>query len=151
MTRTTKLRWILAAAVVVALVVAGRSLAFEEWFAAFGSWISGLGPAGYALYIAAYVAVSVLMMPAVLLTVGAGFLFGFVPGTAVALTGATLGASAAFLIARYSPGTASPGPRRAIPAFPPSTAPSPRKGGASCCCSGCRPSCPSYYRITSTG
>ena len=101
MTRATKLRLILAGAVVVALVVAGRSFAFDEWFAAFGSWISGLGPAGYALYIAAYVVVSVLMMPAVLLTVGAGFLFGFVPGTAVALTGATLGASAAFLIARY--------------------------------------------------
>lgn len=101
MTRATKLRLVFLGAAVVALVVAGRSLPFEEWFAAFASWISGLGPAGYALYIAAYVVVSVLMMPAVLLTVGAGFLFGFVPGTAIALTGATLGASAAFLIARY--------------------------------------------------
>src|SRR5262245_32735583 len=101
MTRATKLRIVLVVAGVVALVVAGRSLAFEEWFARFGSWISGLGPAGYLLYAAAYVAVTVLMLPAVLLTIGAGFFFGFLPGAAVALAGATLGASASFLIARY--------------------------------------------------
>ena len=44
MTRATKLRLVLLGAVVVALVVAGRSFAFDEWFAAFGSWISGSVP-----------------------------------------------------------------------------------------------------------
>src|SRR5262245_45393982 len=100
MSRATKIRLIVAGLAVVALAVVGRSLAFEEWFAAFGAWIAGLGPVGYLLYIAAYVVVAVLMMPAVLLTIGAGFLFGLARGSAVALTGLTLGACASFLIAR---------------------------------------------------
>ncbi len=53
------------------------------------------------LYAAAHVGVTILMLPAVLMTIGAGFLFGLWTGTAVALSGATVGAAAAFLIARY--------------------------------------------------
>jgi uncharacterized membrane protein YdjX (TVP38/TMEM64 family) len=101
MTRGTKLRLLAVAAGVAALLIAGRTIAFDEWFARFGAWIAGLGAAGLALYAAAHIGVTILMLPAVLMTIGAGFLFGLWTGAAVALAGATVGASLAFLIARY--------------------------------------------------
>ena len=73
----------------------------SEWLESFGRWIEGLGPAGYALYIAAYALVTVLMMPAVLMMIAAGYFFGLVKGVAIVSVGATLGASLAFLIARH--------------------------------------------------
>ena len=96
-----RVKWIVLAVVVLALLVAGRTLAFEELLAAFGARIAGLGAAGLVLYVAAIVLVSVLMLPAWLMTIGAGYLFGVASGMAVAFTGAMLGASAAFLIGRY--------------------------------------------------
>jgi uncharacterized membrane protein YdjX (TVP38/TMEM64 family) len=95
------LRWIAPLLVLAALVVVGRVLPFKEWLGAFIGWIDGLGPAGMALYAAVYVLVTVLMLPAWLMTIGAGLLFGFLPGVAVVWAGATAGAAASFLIARY--------------------------------------------------
>jgi uncharacterized membrane protein YdjX (TVP38/TMEM64 family) len=98
---STKLRWALAGILIAALVVASRALPFGEWFAAFGAWIAGLGPAGHVLYAAVYVAVTVLCLPAWLMTIGAGFLFGLWPGSVVVWAGATAGATLSFLIARH--------------------------------------------------
>jgi len=92
---------LLAILVVAALLFAGRVLPFREWLDTFGRWIEGLGPAGYALYVAAYALVTVLMMPAVLMMVAAGYFFGLLKGVAIVSAGATLGASLAFLIARH--------------------------------------------------
>jgi uncharacterized membrane protein YdjX (TVP38/TMEM64 family) len=92
---------VLAAAVVAAILLAGRVLPFREMLEAFGRWIEGLGPAGYALYVAAYALVTVLMIPAVLMMVAAGYFFGLLKGVAIVSAGATLGASLAFLIARH--------------------------------------------------
>jgi uncharacterized membrane protein YdjX (TVP38/TMEM64 family) len=52
-------------------------------------------------FIALYVAATVAWMPASILTLAAGALFGPVRGFAFALTGATMGAALAFLIARH--------------------------------------------------
>jgi uncharacterized membrane protein YdjX (TVP38/TMEM64 family) len=101
MARASKVRLILVVAGVIALIVFGRTISFDVWFARFGAWIAGLGAAGYLLYAAAHVGVTLLMLPAVLMTIGAGFLFGLWTGTAVALAGATVGATLAFLVARY--------------------------------------------------
>ena len=92
---------LLAAAVVAALLVAGRLLPFREYLDAFGRWIQGLGPAGYALFIGAYALVTVLMLPAVLVMIAAGYFFGLAAGVVLVSAGATLGASLAFLIARH--------------------------------------------------
>jgi uncharacterized membrane protein YdjX (TVP38/TMEM64 family) len=99
--RAPRLKWILIGLAVLALLVTGRSIAFEEWLARFGAWIAGLGPAGYILYVTAMVLVTILMLPAFLMTVGAGYLFGVPVGMAVAFAGVMIGAAAAFLIARY--------------------------------------------------
>ncbi len=101
MRRSTTLRWLLAGGAVVALLALGRLLPLAEWLADFGAWIAGLGGLGLVLYAAAHAGVTLLMLPAVLMTIGAGFLFGPYVGSLVALAGATVGATAAFLIARY--------------------------------------------------
>jgi uncharacterized membrane protein YdjX (TVP38/TMEM64 family) len=92
---------ILAAVVVAAVVLAGRMLPFREGLDTFGRWIEGLGPAGDALFIAAYALVTVLMMPAVLMMIAAGYFFGLGKGVLLVSAGATLGAALAFLIARH--------------------------------------------------
>lgn len=63
--------------------------------------VAEAGPLGPAVFVAAYVAASVLLIPASLLTVLAGAAFGPVLGTAVVSVSSTLGAAAAFGVGRY--------------------------------------------------
>jgi uncharacterized membrane protein YdjX (TVP38/TMEM64 family) len=60
-----------------------------------------LGNAAPLVYIAAYALACVLALPGSLFTIGAGFIFGMLRGSIYALTGATAGATLAFLIGRY--------------------------------------------------
>ncbi|KAL4419775.1 hypothetical protein ABPG75_007009 [Micractinium tetrahymenae] len=64
------------------------------------SLVQEAGPLGPLVFVAAYVVATVLLVPASLLTVGAGFIFGPVLGTAVVSVASTAGASAAFLVGR---------------------------------------------------
>jgi len=101
MTLRRALRWILPLLAVAALFFLGRLLPFAQWLESFTNWVDGLGFAGMVLYAAAYALAAVLMLPAWLMTIGAGMIFGFLPGIAEVLVGATVGAAASFLIARY--------------------------------------------------
>ena len=65
------------------------------------TWVSGAGAAGPLLFIGLYAAATVLFLPGSVLTLAGGALFGPLWGTLYNLTGATLGAVLAFLIARY--------------------------------------------------
>jgi uncharacterized membrane protein YdjX (TVP38/TMEM64 family) len=94
--------WIAAFLGAAALVVAGRLLPLREWLDAFGAWTERLGPVAYALYAAAFVLVTVLLMPAIVLILGAGLFFGLVRGFVLVSISATLGAAASFLIGRYT-------------------------------------------------
>lgn len=69
--------------------------------AALARWVADAGTLGPMLYVAAYAAATVLFVPGSVITLAGGALFGPVWGTLYSLTGATLGASAAFFIARY--------------------------------------------------
>ena len=64
------------------------------------AWIQGLGAAGVALYIVLYVLVTVLVLPASLLTVAAGFIYGPVAGFALVWPSAVIGACVAFGLGR---------------------------------------------------
>ena len=86
--------------VVAALIVAGRRAG--ALVPEFVRWVNGLGPWGPVAFVAGYIAASVALVPAALLTLAAGAIFGVVEGVAVAFVGASLGASAAFVIARYA-------------------------------------------------
>jgi uncharacterized membrane protein YdjX (TVP38/TMEM64 family) len=58
-----------------------------------------LGPWGAVLFVLAYIAASVTLAPAFLLTFAAGAVFGLIRGTLLVYVGAVLGSSAVFAIA----------------------------------------------------
>jgi uncharacterized membrane protein YdjX (TVP38/TMEM64 family) len=94
-------KWIIGLVVVAALVASFtffdvRGLLRDALDAA-----ARLGPWGPVLYIFVYVVATVLFIPGSALTLGAGALFGVGWGSVHALLGATFGATAAFLVARY--------------------------------------------------
>jgi len=62
--------------------------------------IEALGPWAGAVFVLAYAAASVLLLPVWILTVAAGAVFGITRGSVLVLLGATLGAMAAFALAR---------------------------------------------------
>ncbi|MDX1539361.1 TVP38/TMEM64 family protein [Arsukibacterium sp.] len=66
-----------------------------EWFKQQGAW----APLLFMLIMAAVV---VLLLPGALFTIGAGFVFGVVQGSVYVVLGTTLGATIAFLLARYT-------------------------------------------------
>ena len=94
-------KWIAVATVLVALFVASRFLPFGEWISAFTDWVRDFGPWGVVLFMAGYVVAVVCFFPGSMLTITAGLAFGVLWGAAIALTSATLGATLAFLVARY--------------------------------------------------
>lgn len=66
--------------------------------------VNEAGPAGPLILIGFYAAATVLFLPGSVITLAAGALFGPIWGALYCLTGATLGAALAFLIARYLAG-----------------------------------------------
>ena len=90
-----------ALAVAGALVVAARILPIREWLASFQEWVKGMGAAGIVLYGVVYVVAVVLFVPGIVLTLGAGFLFGLGKGIVLVSAASTVAAALGFLIARY--------------------------------------------------
>ncbi|GCL37598.1 MULTISPECIES: TVP38/TMEM64 family protein [Sphaerospermopsis] len=64
-------------------------------------WIDSLGTVGAIAFIAIYIMATVAFLPGSILTLGAGVLFDVFWGSVYVFIGATLGATAAFLIGRY--------------------------------------------------
>jgi uncharacterized membrane protein YdjX (TVP38/TMEM64 family)/rhodanese-related sulfurtransferase len=64
-------------------------------------WVAGYGAAGSLVYMLIYALATVLFFPGSVLTLAGGAMYGPVWGTFYNLTGATLGATLAFLVARY--------------------------------------------------
>lgn len=99
-TATLKIVGLVAA--VVGLALAFKFLPIAEALSGFLEYVRGLGVWGPALLAAAYVLATVLMAPGLILTLGAGYVFGVVVGTITVSVGSVLGATAAFLIGRYA-------------------------------------------------
>ncbi|RLS84197.1 MAG: TVP38/TMEM64 family protein [Planctomycetota bacterium] len=64
-------------------------------------WIKDLGWKGMFLYGSLYFLLGVFSLPASLITISAGFLFGFFPGVLIANLGSTLGAAVMFILGRF--------------------------------------------------
>ena len=94
-------KWIALGAAAAGLFAAWRLLPVAEWLKTFQSWIAGLGPWGGVLYALAYVIAALLFVPGIVLTVGAGYLFGLGWGVVIVSLASTTAAALAFLIARY--------------------------------------------------
>ncbi|HEX3129570.1 MAG TPA: TVP38/TMEM64 family protein [Thermoanaerobaculia bacterium] len=90
---------LIGVAVLALLILGGRQAA--AFLPRFADWVRSLGALGPLVFILGYAVATVAFIPGSALTLAAGFLFGVVRGTVFTLIGATLGASAAFLVARY--------------------------------------------------
>lgn len=82
----------------IALAVSYRGALGTE---ALEAWVQRFGAAGPLVFMAVYALGTVLFLPGSVITLAGGALFGPVWGTLYNLTGATLGAALAFLVARY--------------------------------------------------
>ncbi|MDX1631446.1 MAG: VTT domain-containing protein [Thermoanaerobaculia bacterium] len=96
-----KIRGSSIALIVVALVVASRSLPLGQAMQALRGWIEGLGLWGAAVFTLVYIVATVLFVPGLILTLAAGALYGLLYGTIVVSIASTLGAGAAFLVGRH--------------------------------------------------
>jgi uncharacterized membrane protein YdjX (TVP38/TMEM64 family) len=74
---------------------------FLHWMVDFIHWAKGMGAAGGAIYAAFYIVGTALLLPALPLTLGAGFLYGVIIGTLVVSPASVIGATLAFFIARH--------------------------------------------------
>lgn len=95
--------WMRVAAAVLALAAlywVGREAGAQV--PRFAAWVDTLGIWGPLVFIAGYTVATVAFVPGVALTLAAGVVFGIAEGVAIVFVGATLGATAAFLVARYA-------------------------------------------------
>lgn len=93
-------RWVLLVILVaaIAVVVLYRDRIDVD---AIDRWLANAGAAGPLLFIALYAVATVLFAPGTVMTLAGGALFGPITGTLYNIIGATLGATLAFLIARF--------------------------------------------------
>ena len=87
------------------LLVAGIALAWlyrsQLTGEGIAAWVARRGSWGPAVFVGLYMVAPALFLPGSVLTLAGGALFGPFTGVLLILTGATLGATVAFLIARY--------------------------------------------------
>lgn len=100
---TSKGRLVLYALIALAVLAALFLLRRQAggYVLQFAEWVNGLGVWGPVVFILGYAVAAVAFVPGSLLTLAAGIIFGLAKGTVYTLIGATLGAAAAFLVARY--------------------------------------------------
>jgi uncharacterized membrane protein YdjX (TVP38/TMEM64 family) len=67
----------------------------------FAQWVDGLGFWGPAVFVLGYAIAVVAFVPASLLTLGAGAIFGIAHGVIYVFVAATIGSCLAFLVSRY--------------------------------------------------
>lgn len=89
-----------AVVVVGGLLLLGRQAG--QYVPRFAQWVASLGIWGPLVFILGYMVATVAFVPGVILTLAAGAIFGILKGTLYTFVGATLGACAAFLVARYA-------------------------------------------------
>jgi pyruvate/2-oxoglutarate dehydrogenase complex dihydrolipoamide dehydrogenase (E3) component/uncharacterized membrane protein YdjX (TVP38/TMEM64 family) len=95
-----KSRVILLVILLMALIVGFFFLPLRQWFIELEGHVQSLGALGPAVVALAYVLCTVLLIPASIITLGAGTLFGLKTGFIVVVVGANLGALCSFLLAR---------------------------------------------------
>jgi uncharacterized membrane protein YdjX (TVP38/TMEM64 family) len=93
------IKWLAALAVLVGAIVFGREAA--TLVHPFAVWVQSLGWLGPVAFVGGYTIAAVFLLPAFLLTIAAGALWGFTLGLVYAMAGATVGASCAFFAGRH--------------------------------------------------
>lgn len=93
---------ILGSIIFVGLVLASLIyLDVQDQVHALLTWVDHQGLIGPLLFVLMMALVVILLIPGIMLTTGAGFAFGVIEGSVAVVLGTTLGATVAFLLARY--------------------------------------------------
>ena len=87
--------------ILIGLLLAAQFLPVQQWLRSFNDWVGQMGVTGIFIFIGVYVVATVLLLPSAILTIGAGLAFGLWKGFLAVSAAATLGASLAFLVARF--------------------------------------------------
>ncbi|MEW6303079.1 MAG: TVP38/TMEM64 family protein [Verrucomicrobiota bacterium] len=98
---STKGRWLLWLALLVAVVVAIKFLPVQDWLKQALDVVERLGPLGPVLFILVYIAACVLLIPGSVLTLGIAAVYGVAKGFLIVSIASTLGATVAFLVGRH--------------------------------------------------
>jgi uncharacterized membrane protein YdjX (TVP38/TMEM64 family) len=93
-------KWVAAGVGVAALGAALWLLPLDRWLLALVETMRAAGATGALLYVGAYVAACVLLLPGSVLTLAAGFAYGPVQGTLLVMVASMLGACTAFVLGR---------------------------------------------------
>ena len=95
--------WAMVAGIAVVAAILGMlvHLGVHQQIVTMLRWFDDLGAWAGVLFIAVMVLVVVFLLPGLLFTTGAGFVFGVVEGSIYVVVGTTIGATLSFLIARY--------------------------------------------------
>src|SRR5262249_48812726 len=94
-------KWILGLLIIAAIIGAIKYFHVQELLKQALDWIKSLGLWGPILFIGLYVLACVFLVPGSVLTLGRGAIFRRGYGSIYVFIGATLGATAAFLVGRY--------------------------------------------------
>jgi uncharacterized membrane protein YdjX (TVP38/TMEM64 family) len=92
--------WLLLILLIVLVVVWSRG-SWRDWGPTFLDFVASLGPWSPIVLIVCYAVGSILFIPGMILTLGAGAVFGVAKGCLIASIGSTVGATSAFLIGRH--------------------------------------------------
>lgn len=95
------LRWVFFGALVVGVALAYILLPLKDWLLAIADALQDMGAIAFVVYLATYTVASMLLLPAALLSIGAGVTWGTIGGVAIAVPATTLAASASFIVSRY--------------------------------------------------
>jgi uncharacterized membrane protein YdjX (TVP38/TMEM64 family) len=102
MSKRSTIAWSIASSIALAMAIFAALSHFEIQYHILKlfEWIDGIGVWGPVLFISIYTLIVVLVLPGILFSMGAGFLFGVIEGSIYVVIGNTLGAILAFIIAR---------------------------------------------------
>ncbi|WP_053333691.1 TVP38/TMEM64 family protein [Gemmatimonas phototrophica] len=78
----------------------GASKLASPYMPGFTEWVNTLGPWAPVAFVVGYIVATVCMMPAFLLTIAGGAVFGMLKGSVLVLIGSTIGAAIAFTLGR---------------------------------------------------
>lgn len=93
-------RCFLLCLLILAIICAFVTLPIEEMLKDFVLWLKHVGPWGPFIMAVAYIPLNILALPASILTLGGGYVFGLKVGFAADSIGSTVGATAAFLVGK---------------------------------------------------
>ena len=92
---------VLFVAALAAILIAFRVFGLGDRLVELRAWIVDLGPLGAVVFVLIYGVATTVALPASVLTLAAGAMFGSVMGVVLVSIGSTLGAAGAFALARW--------------------------------------------------